>query len=54
VELIEAGLTSQEIAARFRVSRMSANRWWRALEAGPTVWGYLTGLCNPSIEDRER
>jgi transposase len=32
--LIEAGLTNAEVAARFRVSRMSANRWRRALEAG--------------------
>jgi putative transposase len=33
-ELIEAGATDQEIARRFRVSRMSANRWRRALAAG--------------------
>jgi transposase len=33
-ELIEAGATDQEIAKRFRVSRMSANRWRRALAAG--------------------
>jgi putative transposase len=32
--LIEAGATDREVAARFRVSRMSANRWRRALAAG--------------------
>ena len=33
-EMIEAGATDQEVARRFRVSRMSANRWRRALAAG--------------------
>ena len=33
-ELIEAGASDEEIARRFRVSRMSANRWRRALAAG--------------------
>jgi transposase len=33
-ELIEAGAGDQEVAKRFRVSRMSANRWRRALAAG--------------------
>jgi len=33
-ELIEAGATDREIAKRFRVSRMSASRWRRALAAG--------------------
>jgi transposase len=33
-EMIEAGAGDQEIAKRFRVSRMSANRWRRALAAG--------------------
>jgi transposase len=33
-EQIEAGASDPEIARRFRVSRMSANRWRRALEAG--------------------
>jgi transposase len=32
--LIEAGAADQEVARRFRVSRMSANRWRRALAAG--------------------
>src|SRR3954471_7931709 len=31
---IEEGATDREVAARFRVSRMSANRWRRALAAG--------------------
>ena len=33
-ELIEAGAGDREVAGRFRVSRMSANRWRRALAAG--------------------
>jgi putative transposase len=34
-ELIEAGASDREIAKRFRVPRMPANRWRRALAAGP-------------------
>jgi transposase len=33
-ELIEAGASDREVARRFRVSLMSANRWRRALAAG--------------------
>jgi transposase len=33
-ELIEAGASDQEVARHFRVSRMSANRWRRALAGG--------------------
>src|SRR4051794_39688865 len=33
-EWIEEGATDREVAVRFRVSRMSANRWRRALAAG--------------------
>jgi transposase len=33
-ELIEAGASNREVARRFRVSRMSANRWRRVLAAG--------------------
>jgi putative transposase len=33
-EMIEAGASDREIARHFRVSRMSANRWRRALAAG--------------------
>ena len=33
-ELIEAGASDREIARHFRVSRMSANRWRRALADG--------------------
>jgi transposase len=33
-ELMEAGASDREVARRFRVSRMSANRWRRALVAG--------------------
>jgi transposase len=32
--MIEAGATDPEVARRFRVSRMSASRWRRALAAG--------------------
>ena len=33
-ELIEAGSSDREVARYFRVSRMSANRWRRALATG--------------------
>ena len=33
-DLIEAGASDREVAKRFRVSRMSANRWRRTLAAG--------------------
>jgi transposase len=33
-ELIEAGASDREVARHFRVSRMSANRWRRALATG--------------------
>jgi hypothetical protein len=33
-DLIEAGASDWEVARRFRVSRMSANRWRRTLAAG--------------------
>jgi transposase len=33
-EMIEAGASDREVAKRFRVSRMSANRWRRSLAAG--------------------
>ena len=33
-ELIETGASDREVAKRFRVSRMSVNRWRRALAAG--------------------
>jgi putative transposase len=33
-EMIEAGASDWEVARRFRVSRMSANRWRRALATG--------------------
>ena len=33
-ELIEAGASDREVARRFRVSRVSANPWRRALSAG--------------------
>jgi transposase len=33
-DLIAAGASDREVARRFRVTRMSANRWRRALAAG--------------------
>jgi transposase len=33
-DLIEAGASDREVAKRFRVTRMSANRWRRALAGG--------------------
>ncbi|MDX2546836.1 winged helix-turn-helix domain-containing protein [Streptomyces sp. WI04-05B] len=33
-DLIEAGASDREVARRFRVTRMSANRWRRALVSG--------------------
>jgi len=36
-ELMEAGASDREVARHFRVSRMSANRWRRALAAGGRV-----------------
>jgi transposase len=33
-EMIEAGASDREVARHFRVSRMSANRWRRALASG--------------------
>ncbi|HLX51170.1 MAG TPA: winged helix-turn-helix domain-containing protein [Streptosporangiaceae bacterium] len=33
-DMIEAGASDQEVAKRFRVTRMSANRWRRALATG--------------------
>jgi len=33
-DLIEAGASDRELARRFRVSQMSANRWRRALAGG--------------------
>jgi hypothetical protein len=33
-ELIEGGASDREVAKQFRVSRMPANRWRRALAAG--------------------
>jgi transposase len=36
-ELFEAGASDREVARYFRVSRMSANRWRRALAAGGRV-----------------
>src|SRR3954470_13500574 len=52
---IEEGATDREVAARFRVTRMSANRWRRALAAaGARRWppraraGRTAGSTPPS------
>jgi len=34
VEFIAAGESDERVAARFRVTKMSVNRWRRAFEAG--------------------
>jgi len=55
-EWIEEGATDQEVAVRFRVARMSANRWRRALAAGgrPALaskgrrWGALPAQPRPA------
>src|SRR4051812_47685348 len=51
-EWIEEGATDREVAARFRVTRMSANRWRRALAAGggaaPAAKGPGGGRCRLS------
>ncbi len=39
VEMIEAGASDREVAKRFRVSRMSANRWRQALAGGAGLPG---------------
>ncbi|WRZ25448.1 helix-turn-helix domain-containing protein [Streptomyces sp. NBC_00243] len=33
-DLIEVGISDREVARRFRMTRMSVNRWRRALAAG--------------------
>ena len=47
-ELIEAGASDREVARRFRVSRMSANRWRRALAAGGRAALASKGAGGPS------
>jgi putative transposase len=37
VEFIAAGESDEQVARRFRVTKMSANRWRRAVEAGGTA-----------------
>jgi len=52
----EEGATDREVAERFRVTRMSANRWHRALTAGgrPALaskgsrWGALQAQPGPA------
>jgi hypothetical protein len=46
-ELIEAGGSDREVARRFRVSRMSANRWRRALATGGRPALASKGLVAP-------
>jgi Homeodomain-like domain len=44
-ELMEAGAGDREVARRFRVSRMSANRWRRAISL-IRLAGTSTALAN--------
>src|SRR3954465_9219953 len=52
VEWMQEGASDREVAARFRVTRMSANRWRCALAAGgrpaPASEGRGGGRCRPS------
>ena len=52
-ELIEGGASDREVAQQFRVSRMSANRWRRALAAGgqeaPASKGAGGAKCKHSL-----
>lgn len=52
-ELIEAGASDREVARRFRVSRMSANRWRRDLAAGGRAalasWDAAGAKCKLSV-----
>jgi hypothetical protein len=45
-EMIEAGASDREVAKHFRVSRMSANRWRRAL-AAEAAEGQHLGTAGP-------
>ena len=60
-ELIETGASDREVARRFRVSRMSAKRWRRALAAGASgitreslERDYVVKLCSIETLSRER
>lgn len=57
-ELFEAGASDRVVAKRFRVSRMSANRWRRALAAGggrrPVQGSGITALSLPILLPRRR
>jgi Homeodomain-like domain len=54
-ELIEAGASDREVAKRFRVSRMPANRWRRALAGGGRAALYPhAGFCPPSRSTKSR
>jgi hypothetical protein len=48
-ELIEAEACDREVAKRFRVSRMPANRWRRALAAGGLAAVASKGAGGPSL-----
>ncbi len=51
-DLIDAGASDREVARRFRVSRMSANRWRRAQEsasqdmANSSHWGTVIAYAS--------
>src|SRR6266581_2089429 len=51
---IEAGASDVEVAKRFRVTRMSANRWRRALAAGGRAALAWKGETWPVVKGRRR
>src|SRR5450755_1914330 len=51
-ELIEAGASDREVARYFRVSRMSVNRWRRALAAGGRILLDQSGRALVRLPDR--
>ena len=44
VELIEGGASDREIAKRFRISRVPANRCWTLARIADLVWAARDGV----------
>ncbi|MFE9627643.1 helix-turn-helix domain-containing protein [Streptomyces sp. NPDC006527] len=51
-DLIEAGASDREVARRFRVTRMSANRWRRGVGFGRSAGPGLQGLRRRPVQAR--
>src|SRR5712664_587580 len=51
-DLIEAGASDREVAWRFRVTRMSVNRWRRALASGGRQGPGLQGARRGPLQAR--